>query len=229
MVQNLFRSALCLTAIYCCLRCISHCRICRWRCRPIGGLSRSQSASGHKLSQQDYITRYALLLIIDDLKSRESLSLPSLSSSTTMSPSAHNVTHEIWDSAFWGPVTATLDWCEVRLSALCFRLHVISKPSESTALTIGIGKLPVQQVHRRGCEYLLESGHHGLRAVRDTARAQSATSCEVPRRLDGMSRKHPRRCPLLTGLSPSIPNNFVMLGIRARRPGKLHLPCYALV
>ncbi|KIP11150.1 hypothetical protein PHLGIDRAFT_125047 [Phlebiopsis gigantea 11061_1 CR5-6] len=31
-----------------------------------------------------------------------------------MHPSVHNHTHEIWDSAFWGPVTATLDWCEAR-------------------------------------------------------------------------------------------------------------------
>lgn len=24
--------------------------------------------------------------------------------------------HEIWDAQFWGPVTATLDWCEVSTS-----------------------------------------------------------------------------------------------------------------
>jgi hypothetical protein len=38
-----------------------------------------------------------------------------LRSSTTMTAPNTSDMHDVWATQFWGPVTATLDWCEVNI------------------------------------------------------------------------------------------------------------------
>ena len=57
---------------------------------------------------------------------------------------------QIWDTGFWGPVTATLDWCEVSPNPG-------PDPDPNTLLIAGdlLGKLPVLEICSRDGEHVL--------------------------------------------------------------------------
>lgn len=103
-----------------------------------------------------------------------------------MSPPSYNHTQELWETAFWGPVTATLDWCEVSVSTplTCdFRTSEVVLIRPACA-----GKLPVQQIRCRACEYLLKCNNTWVRLLWNKPCATGAVVSKVSHRLDGMFR-----------------------------------------
>ena len=85
----------------------------------------------------------------------------------------HSANAFLAGQAFWGPVTATLDWCEVSL--LCSRARsalpgrrqwpcLLDPRSPSSPLTLP-GQLPVLALHCRGRQHRLQPRHRRTRRL----------------------------------------------------------------
>jgi len=79
---------------------------------------------------------------------------------------------------FFGPVTATLDWCEVS----SFIVHRVLS-------SLSAVQLPVLLLHRRNGEQLLQSVYNRARCLRCGRRGASIASHQIYSRLRGTSLK----------------------------------------
>ena len=152
-----------------------------------------------------------------------SLSLPGLPTTTAQHSYPHmaafaNVTAGAFLSsrAFWGPVTATLDWCEVSHSLT--RVPAPSRPRAHFALShhhrpAFAGKLSVLALHCRGRQHLLKSIHRCPCGVRLMAICFGETSTTISGGMDGVYTLPKVNCPQCEAERAMQIQGFALVGI----------------
>lgn len=119
--------------------------------------------------------------------------------------------------AFWGPVTATLDWCEVSTyTPACesFVMNELCVDLPNSLLPRTSGQLPVLPLHCRGREHILQPNHRCSCTIWGSAVGVRQTPASVLGRLFGTSS-------LTFGWAKSYATN---VGLCVGWDRKLHLP-----